>query len=200
MRVVDQRDIQARGGKCAKYPISCLVYDMLLKTLHNPEHMVVLDVTYGQGRFYGAWRPKLLLASDVKIHQWVVEPDWFTKSPSWSVYKKVEKLGVVPDVVVVDPPWTQYIHRRRQQFNTVYGSPDTILEGGIRTAYRLKARYLLIHYKKYVEPEDWILVDAVEFHPVSRYINNLENQKSYFILLEHPEKAKSLYEEFFIMH
>ena len=200
VHVVDQRNIQSRGGKCAKYPISCLLHDMLEKTMHSLEHMAVLDVTYGQGRFYGAWRPRLLLGCDVRIHSWVVKPDWFSIVPSWSAWRMVRKLGVTIDVVVVDPPWSRYIYYRRPQFNTAYGSIKDILYGGIRTAKEIRARYLLVHYREPVELDDWIPLETIEFHPVSRYINNIDGTRSYFMLFENPERAMTIYEEFFIMH
>jgi hypothetical protein len=43
--VVDQRDVQKKGGLCTKYPSSYVVCEMLRK--HSIRR--VLDVTFGRG-------------------------------------------------------------------------------------------------------------------------------------------------------
>jgi hypothetical protein len=45
---VDQRDVQKRGGDFARHPSSFIVCSLLIKySLRR-----ILDVTYGEGRFY----------------------------------------------------------------------------------------------------------------------------------------------------
>ena len=184
MRVIDQREIQSRGGVCAGAPVSCLLKDMLIHNNIDYRELKILDTTYGEGRFYLAWRPRLLLGSDIMIHEWKARPDWFTLSPAWEAWSMVKKLGIGIDMVVSDPPWSKHGHTRRKPFNILYGTPEDILRGSMRTAEKTSARYLLIHYPIVVELEKWETIDIVEFHPVSRYINNIENIKSYFILME----------------
>jgi len=188
--LVDQRDIQKRGGKCVKHPVSCLIYDMLKELGMNLEQLIVLDVTYGEGRFYGAWRPRLLLGSDIRVHRWVVEPDWFTRCPSWSVWTRVQKLGIVPDIVVVDPPWTNYNHRGRKHYYEymALGDDSTVLEGGLITARKLGVKYLLVHYKDRIVPSGTRVLNEKYFIYVSRYLKNNEidtnPNKTWFGILE----------------
>ena len=186
--VVDQRDIQRRGGVCAKFPVSCLIRDMLKEIGFQLEKLVVLDVTYGEGRFYGAWRPRLLLGSDIRIHRWIVKPDWFTICTSWSVWNRVQKLGIKPDLVVVDPPWFSFTHRGRNYYNYSFGSPEQILIGGLESAAKLGSNHVLVHYNKIVVPRNWSLLRQVEFIYVSRYLKNNQintnPNKTYFYILK----------------
>ena len=187
-QLVDQRDIQRRGGKCSRYPVSCLIHDMLMELGLQPEKLVVLDVTYGVGRFYGAWYPRLLIGSDVKIWKWEIVPDVFILQPSWNVWWTVAKLGVKPDLVVVDPPWTNYNHRGRTYYEYSFGSPDQILKGGLESAAKLGSNHVLVHYNKIVVPRNWSLLRQVEFIYVSRYLKNNQintnPNKTYFYILK----------------
>ncbi len=188
--VIDQRDIQKRGGKCARFPVSCLIRDMLRELGLESKVRMVLDTTYGEGRFYGAWRPKLLLASDIKIHKWVVEPDWFTISPSWSVWHRVQKLGIRPDLVVIDPPFMERGgkgSRKHYEVTTAFGSPETIIDGGLESAKRLGCKTVLVHYNKLYVPNHWELVKYVEFLFFTRYLKQdtkYNPNTSYFYILK----------------
>ena len=189
--VIDQRDIQKRGGKCVKFPVSCLIYDLLKSIGLQPEQLIILDVTFGEGRFYGAWRPKLLLGSDIKVYNWVVVPDWFTKCPSWSAWIRVQKLGIKPDLVVVDPPFSSYEggYEKRKHYmqSLAFGNGKTILEGGLETAKQLGCKNALIHYNKLYVPNDWQLVKYVEFLFFTRYLKQdtkYNPNTSYFYILE----------------
>lgn len=187
--VIDQREIQRRGGKCVKFPVSCLVHDMIVDVFGDV-NIVVLDTTYGEGRFYGAFRPLLLLGTDIKIHNWVVKPDWFSLVPSWSAWRMVDKLMVSPDLIVVDPPWTSYTHRGRKHYYEYRGLGDAkmVLEGAFITARKLGVRYILIHYKDRVVPRDGRILYEKYFIYVSRYLknNDIKNNpnKTWFGIIE----------------
>ena len=185
---IDQREIQKRGGKCSKYPVSCLIYNMLSSVGLIPESLVVLDVTYGVGNFYRAWHPKVLIGSDVKIWRWEIAPDVFILQPSWNVWWTLLKLNIKPDIIVIDPPWSSNSHRGRTWYNYSFGTPEQILRGGLESAAKLGIRYALIHYNKVVVPKGWKLVKAVKFIYVSRYLknNDIENNPNhtYFYILK----------------
>jgi len=57
MLIIDQRNIQKKGGRAARYPYSYALY-IFLKRYFNIKNIVIWDCTYGQGRFYAAWRER----------------------------------------------------------------------------------------------------------------------------------------------
>jgi len=181
--IVDQRDIQRRGGRCAKYPTSCLIHDMLERLLRKqglrPEDLVVLDTTYGEGRFYGAWRPYRLIACDIRRWEWVVRPDVFVRAPSWSCWRKLGLESV--DLVVVDPPWMEKPGngtREPYMLRYAFGSPETIILGAITTAEMLQAKHVLVHYTRYILRPGWRIAGAVKYVYVSRYLKNQDLDSS----------------------
>ena len=186
--VIDQRDIQRRGGLCAHFPVSCLIRDMIGEAGIKPE--VVFDTTYGEGRFYGAWRPEVLIGADIRILNWVVTPDFFIKLPVWVSWRSLKKLDIVPDLVVVDPPWGQVTgsrHGTRPHYYSALGSPDLILSEGIKAAERLGCRYVLVHYYKVAERENWRLLLAKRFVYFTKFLKQetkYNPNTSYFYILE----------------
>ncbi len=81
---VDQRDIQKRGGYYAKYPSSHVVCSLLKRYGVTS----VLDVTYGEGRFYKLCRSGLrIIASDPVKRDWVVKPDSFIQANVFYLYR-----------------------------------------------------------------------------------------------------------------
>lgn len=191
MDVVDQRFIQRLGGRCARFPVSCLIKDLLID-LGIESVGIVFDTTYGEGRFYGAWRPEVLIGADVRVLDWVVRPDLFIKLPVWSSWRVLKKLGLESriDLVVVDPPWgvaTGSRHGTRPHYYKPLGSPDLILEEGIKAADRLGCKYVLVHYYKVVNGDGWEIAAAKKFIYFTRYLK--QNTKynpntSYFYILQ----------------
>jgi len=184
---IDQREIQKRGGKCVKCPASCLLYDLIKECIGDPEKLVVLDTTYGVGKFYCAWHPKVLIGSDVKIWRWEIVPDLFMLQTSWNAWWALRKLGIKPDLVIVDPPFSNYNHRGKTWYSYSFGTPEQILRGGLESARKLGVEYALVHYDKIEAPSGWKLVKAVKFIYVSRYLknNDIENNPNhtYFYVL-----------------
>jgi len=178
---IDQREIQKLGGACSRYPVAYIIAK-LLRTLKAER---ILDVTYGEGRFYKIYRPKLLLAADPNIWDWIVKPDAFIPCPVWNVGKILKKLGLESfDCIVVDPPWGERHHKRPLYNNlTSFVFPETIINHAFMIAEDLHIPYLLLHYDKIVERKGWTRVRTIEFRYVSRYLNNPGLTKTtYFIL------------------
>ena len=176
MQVILQEDIMRLKG-CRLKPSSCLIRMLLEEAGLEPRGLTVVDVTYGEGRFYLAWRPRLLLGCDVRLLKWKVEPDWFALTPSWACWTRVEKLALETDLVVVDPPFSERGHRSwkhgRPHYNiwAAVGGKENVLRGGFRTAEQLGTPNILVHYNERVEPEGWQIIAEKWWRPRTRYLN-----------------------------
>ena len=174
MRVILQSELQKRGGKCVRAPVSCLITDMIAEA--GVPQSVWFDATYGEGRFYIAFRPRVLIGADIRFLEWVVKPDAFILSPVWSSWRYLAKLGVRPEVYVLDPPWQECVKgngcrgrevggRYHYRASLAVGSPETILGEGVKAAERLGVRYILVHWREEVKLEGWSLTQSVHFKP-----------------------------------
>ncbi len=181
--IIDQRDIQKRGGVCSRYPVACLIADIL----HSVDGTRVLDVTYGEGRFYRVYRPEWLVAADPYIWNWVVKPDIFIPLPVWKLlnFRFLEIFRT--RVLVCDPPWGVR-HRKRPQYRVediLIGSSETIITYAFKVAEKFNIPYLLLHYNRLWNQEGWTRVQTLLFRYVSRYLNNPDLKKTtYFMLYE----------------
>ncbi|RLI85089.1 MAG: hypothetical protein DRP01_06965 [Archaeoglobales archaeon] len=177
--VIDQREIQKIGGKASRYPTSYIVVSLLEKHgLFNS----VLDVTYGQGRFYYYRRPRFLVGVDPRVWDWVVKPDIFIPKPVWAVKEVIKKLNIVFDVIVCDPPaWNPGTHyNKRDLYSFVVGSSKIIIQKTIELAKELDINYMLLHYKDVINGPK--VVEDIEFIYVSRYLNNPDMRRTHFTL------------------
>jgi hypothetical protein len=182
VEVIDQRDIQRRGGLYARFPSSYVV----CKLLGMANARRVLDVTYGAGRFYRLCRSsiELLVASDPVRWRWVVAPDVFHQATVWQLYNmvrdgKVKIPGV--DVVVCDPPRFSRGGNRRDEYNYIIGTHNLIIEYSVKLAKLLRARHFILHFNKILDLGG--IAYIVEFRWMARYLHvNGANNKSYFIL------------------
>ena len=180
---IRQIDVQKLGGIYHKYPVSKIVADMIFPG------EVVIDTTYGRGRFYAVYRPKMLIGIDVKKWKWMVVPDRFYNCTVWQFYNMLKrgdvKIGNV-DVVVTDPPKWHNRKHKRIEYNYIIGSPRLIIYYAYNVARLLNAKYLLVHYYKI--PSDIIdnskIVRAIKFYFASRYIYTSPKSYSYFILYD----------------
>ena len=110
----------------------------------------ILDLTYGEGRFYIMLpREKLYLVGlDIRKLEWIVEPDIFIQKPSWRWREAPEKQY---HLIVADPPWMKW---RRGGENRGFYSIYNMLGDSIqiiRDAFDAAKKYrsmILIHYKK----------------------------------------------------
>jgi hypothetical protein len=181
---VDQRQVQMYGGDFAKYPSSYVVCSLLRRYGLKK----VLDVTYGEGRFYYLCKSELeIVGADPVKWQWVVKPRLFLQENVFELHTALEH-GLVkpqqPDVVVIDPPkWNPLVlYRRRSMYNYIIGTPRLIIEYGSRVAAILKAPYLLLHYRGVVPLKSYEPIHIVEFTFIARYLNTKNNNKSLYIV------------------
>ena len=83
LMIISQTDVQRRGGPCSKYPVSCVVRDLLdaagLLLFGKP--LRVIDLTYGQGIWWYALKGKAIVAGfDPARLSWRVRPRCFFNS------------------------------------------------------------------------------------------------------------------------
>jgi hypothetical protein len=181
---VDQRDVQKMGGDFAKYPSSYIVCNLLRRYGLRR----VLDVTYGEGRFYKLCRYGLeIIGADPVKRRWVANPNQFYQLNVFQLYLMARdgKLSIEPvDVVVVDPPkWnTAVSYKRRDMYNFIIGTPKLIIEHAARVAQLLKTRHLLVHYRELLKLEGFEPVHVVEFTWIARYLNTKYKNKSLYII------------------
>jgi len=180
---VDQRKVQMYGGDFAKYPSSYVVCRLLRKYGLKK----VLDVTYGEGRFYYLCKSELdIIGVDPVKWQWVVKPRLFLQENIFELHAALEH-GLVkpqqPDVVVIDPPkWNPLVpYRRRSMYNYIIGTPRLIIEYGSRVAAILKAPYLLLHFREVVPLKSYEPIHIVEFTWVARYLFTKNNKSLYIV-------------------
>lgn len=178
MQVIDQRDIQRRGGICTRSPISCMISDLLKEADIEPAR--VFDITYGEGRWWQVYRPSILIGADIAVHEWLVAPDLFIPKPAWHSYRVLQQLGIRVDLVAVDPPWVSKGYTKRPHFgiDKMIGSPMLILDSAAKAAEALGSNYLLLHYKDRWVPDGWRIVVEKEWIPFGRYINKSKKKPS----------------------
>jgi hypothetical protein len=176
----DQRDIQRLGGVLRDYPSSAIV----ARLLRSVRSDVVLDVTYGRGRFYRIYRPKYLVGVDPIKWEWIVKPDEFYQMSVYALYRELinNRLSFKDvDVVVVDPPkWTGANYRKRDEFNYILGTPELIIEYGFKVAKLVKAEHVLVHFNKVFNNLNPTYI--IEFKWFARYLNTKNKNTSYYIL------------------
>lgn len=191
IEVVSQQDIQRWSGDCVRYPVSCLLLKMLFVDGGLPDALVkravlkysdfheplrILDLTFGEGRFYKAFDRSWLyiVGFDIRKLKWHVEPDEFYMLPSWrwSLYLKKPKYQF--DLVVADPPWAEWRRgwdRRSHCLKSkMLGSDMQIIKDAVNAAEYFNS-YVLIHWKKPYIPKNWSIVKGVYFKGRSRLAN-----------------------------
>ncbi len=146
--LVDQREIQARGGKCARYPVSCLIGELLARAgvIKPLRRFKVLDLTFGEGRFWAALPNAEVWGFDIRRLRWVVKPSRFYNESCEGWRKHEEILSQSFDVVVADPPFSPYQRgwEKRGHYRD-NGSIPIILYEARKAAIHFRAP-LLIHF------------------------------------------------------
>jgi hypothetical protein len=181
---IDQRQVQRYGGDFAKYPISYVVCSLLRRYGLRR----VLDVTYGEGRFYYLCRHELeVVGADPMKWSWVVKPKQFYQLNVFQLHLMLRdgKIPLSPvDVVVVDPPrWnTGVVYRSRDMYNFIIGTPRLIIEYATKVAHLIRANHLLVHYRELLNIENFSPVHIVEFTWVARYKFTENKNRSLYIL------------------
>jgi len=181
---IDQRQVQRYGSDFAKYPSSFVVCSLLRR--YNLRK--VLDVTYGEGRFYKLCHNVLeIIAADPMRWQWVVKPKQFYQMNVFQLYLMIRdgkiQLESV-DVVVVDPPkWSMTVsYNRRDMYDFIIGTPNLIIEYAAKVAQQLKTKHLLVHYRELLKLERFKPIHVIEFMWFARYMNTDNKNKSLYIL------------------
>jgi hypothetical protein len=179
---IRQADIQKLGGIYHRYPSAKIIADVISE-LGN----VVIDTTYGRGRFYTIYRPRTLIGIDVKKWNWIVKPDRFINCAVWDFYNMLRRKSIdieYADIVVADPPRWHNNEHKRSEYNYIVGTPKLIIYYAYSVAQILKARYLLLHYGKIIGD----IIDknkierVIKYYYISRYTHVGHRTHSYFIL------------------
>ena len=181
MELITQTEVQRRGGPCARYPIGCVVRDLLARAgvLRPLQPLRVLDLTYGQGIWWTALPQARVAGFDVKRLDWRRRPRCFFRQPcqSWRLREReiAECLGGHPDLVAVDPPWEKCVNgngcrgreiggRYHYRASQAVGSPESILEAARQAAEYFSAP-LLVHYEAPWRPEGFTVAVEVWWKP-----------------------------------
>jgi len=165
---------------------SAKIVEKLLKTV-AAKH--VIDTTFGVGRFYKYYKPKLLVGIDPNIYEeYVVKPDIFIPKPVWAAIYILEKINIDFDTLVTDPPFYKTRPRgkdKRTYFYNIIGTPDLILRKSIELAIKLDIEYILIHYGSEIEDILDKLLDSYEIIDkiLYEYKAGFLNVKSFFYLI-----------------
>jgi len=163
----------------------------MLQQVFGTTRLKILDVTFGQGRFWGAFHKhiELLIASDPFIWDWIITPDKFINTTVWGLWEYLDELLRYNfDIVVVDPPFGKhrYNSRTRPQFNKIIGTPFIIIREAIRLAEQLFCKHVLIHWDRIWIPKGWKLELAYGFIYYCRYLKQRVFPKpgtSYFYIV-----------------
>jgi len=182
-KIIDQREIQKLGGRLSRYPYSYTLY-CFVKKHFNIKDIVIWDCTFGHGRFYACWleKPKMLIASDPYVHNWIVKPDIFIPETVWSAKRKIKKLNIKIDLLIVDPPFGGSEYHSREAYTYLIGSPNLIVEEAFKASNELGIKHIILHYNKIVEKENFKIIDGFTFKAVCRFLN--ATPQSHTILYE----------------
>jgi hypothetical protein len=149
------------------------IVDTLMSKLYpNRADLVVVDLTYGVGRFYRLARRRIkqLIAVDIANYKWEVKPDVFYHMPCQIFVEKVIKGEIAlprTNLVVVDPPWS---HEKRgavpkdvgyatMPYHLKHVDSKSIIDSATKLAKHLNT-YLLYRYKEPLRCNHIIVVEA----------------------------------------
>ena len=157
-----------------RYPYGAMVYLLLEEAGLRPS--VVLDLTYGLGKFWSCNRPRILAGYDIRRLPWIVPPDFFREAPAWAARWDLREGRVPrPDLIAVDPPW----QRCRKgsgcrgyevggawwfRVSRALGTPELILDTAARIAGSLGVP-LLVHYEEPWVPPGFVELVSVWWRP-----------------------------------
>ncbi|MEM0060931.1 MAG: hypothetical protein QXW80_02865 [Candidatus Micrarchaeia archaeon] len=138
-----------------------IINQMLAYVFPNRYDLVVVDLTFGLGRFYRIAKKRItnLIGVDIEKHDWEVKPNVFYQMPCElfveRVLKKEIELPQYVDLVVVDPPWSRAVRGRFPKNIGVSSMPyhlnniniNTIISAAEKLAMYLNTK-LLYRYKE----------------------------------------------------
>ena len=158
---------------------------IIAELLNSINAVHVVDTTYGVGRFYRYYRPKILVGIDPNIYQqYVVKPDILIPKPVWSARDIIKSLHTVYefDVLVVDPPFRKRPRGRdnRLYYYNIVGSPELILKYSLKIASELGIPNIIVHWRdKDIVLEKYHRISCIEYKYELGYLDT----RSYFILM-----------------
>ncbi len=170
MKVVSQTEIQKMGGECSRFPVSCLIRDMLIESgiLKPFKTIEVLDLTFGEGRFWGAIPQARVWGFDIRKLKWYKKPYVFfmESCENWKKHRNIIRNKF--DLVVVDPPFT--IYKQRREHYEDGGMLSMILNEGRKASEYFNVP-LLVHFMWKCVPYGFKVVTERWFLGVTRYLN-----------------------------
>ena len=183
--IVDQREIQRLGKGCGKYPVSCVIRNMLVETnvIKPLSSIHVIDLTYGEGRFWALIPNAKVWAFDIRKLRWVRKPFVFINDTAEKWYHYVNRLPKHVDLVVADPPFMPYRRgrERRRHYEDGSGNIAPILRAAEKAARYYKAK-LLVHFLWQAVPYGFKVIVETWFRPVISFV--MHSMPTWFGLLE----------------
>jgi len=166
--VVHQKDIQRKGGVCAEYPVSCLIRDILRRAgLLKPfKQLKVLDLTYGEGRFWVALPQAVVIGFDIRRLEWRRKPARFflESCENWRTRVPNEEF----DLIVADPPFSPYKRGWEKRGHYTDNGNIALILNEARKASEHFCAPMLIHFMWKVVPPEFEIVDEAWFQGWSR--------------------------------
>jgi len=179
--IIDQRKIQKRGGKAAKYPVSYLITQLL----YSVNAKKVLDLTYGEGRFYAYSKPPYLHGIDVKKLRWIVKPDFFEQKSLFCVHELPKRY----DLIVIDPPFSQRKYRNRDHYTAKNPNTKAMINHACKIAKLNNIPYVLVHNKELYIPDRFEINACIDFIYACRYLANKDfKNTTKFYILKNPDR------------
>jgi hypothetical protein len=146
---------------------------ILAKMFPNRSDLVIVDLTYGLGRFYrySKKRIKQIIAVDIAKYSWEVAPTTFYQMPCQIFVDKVLRNEIaLPssiDLIVVDPPWS---HEKRgvvpkgvgyaiMPYHLKYVDSKAIFVAAMKLCKHLHVP-LLYRYKEFIKCDHIVAVEA----------------------------------------
>lgn len=167
--IIDQKDIQKSGGICVRYPVSCLIRNLLVKAklLHPFKTLMVLDLTYGRGTFWAALPQAKVFAFDIRKLDWVRKPHQFFNESCRNWKKRLPDHKF--DLICADPPFSPY-HIGNNDVRKYYNERDValILYEAIKAAEHYQAP-LLLHFLAKLQYHNTVVIAETWFQGRSRY-------------------------------
>ena len=147
-KVVSQIELQKEGDKCSMFPVSCLIRDMLVEVgiLKPFKPIRILDLTFGEGRFWAAIPQAEVWGFDIRKLRWCRKPYVFFNESceNWKKHDVIIRNKF--DLVVADPPFMAYRcgQERRRHYEDNGDLPMILNE--CRKASEYFDAPLLIHF------------------------------------------------------
>jgi len=156
-----------------KYPYGMMIR-LLLETIRLKPKKVV-DLTFGEGKFWSCYKPEYLIGYDIRKLKWIIKPDKFIKAPAWAaLYHIIDNKIPKPELIAVDPPWQQKTRGKGKKIryggkwwystSKMVGTPKIVLEAATKLSGKLKIP-LIIHYKNRWVPNNFKVLIEVFWNP-----------------------------------